>query len=169
MSLNHPDLLVKLLHSDSKKPSRAHSYGDAGLDLYSYENEIIPPLERKSIKLGIAIALPANTYGRIAPRSGLAKNFGIDVFAGVIDESYRSELEVILFNSSKNSFDIKKGDKIAQLIIEKIYYSEVKIVEKLSETERGEKGFGSSDEIKDNGAVISNSIINNSFFSAGNQ
>ena len=82
--------------------------------------------------------------GRVAPRSGLAAKHSIDVGAGVIDADYRGPLKVILFNFSENDFAIKEGDRIAQLIIERIYNPEVVVVEKLPESVRGVGGFGST-------------------------
>lgn len=88
--------------------------------------------------------MPEGTYGRVAPRSGLAwKNF-IDVGAGVIDQDYRGNVGVILFNHSDVDFDVKKGDRIAQLICERIAHPNVVEVKSLSETARGEGGFGST-------------------------
>ena len=85
-------------------------------------------------------------YGRVAPRSGLAYKYGIDVLAGVIDVSYRGEIKVILNNCTHcDGFIVKKGDKIAQLILEKCSTPQVRIVAELSDTDRGEGGFGSTD------------------------
>lgn len=96
------------------------------------------------VKTDIQIEVPFGTYGRVAPRSGLAwKNF-IDVGAGVIDQDYRGNVGVILFNHSDVDFDVKKGDRIAQLICESIVYPNVVQSESLTETTRGEGGFGST-------------------------
>lgn len=92
----------------------------------------------------IQIAVPSGCYGRVAPRSGLAhKNF-IDVGAGVIDRDYRGNVGVILFNFGKDVFRVKKGDRIAQLICEKISYPRLEECTTLTETVRGEGGFGST-------------------------
>ncbi len=92
----------------------------------------------------IQIELPTGCYGRVAPRSGLAaKNF-IDVGAGVIDEDYRGNVGVVMFNHADQEFEVKKGDRIAQLICEQIFYPEIEQVEELSTTERGAGGFGST-------------------------
>ena len=91
--------------------------------------------------------LPHNTYGRVAPRSGLTWNKFLDVGAGVVDEDYRGEILVILFNFSKENVVIKNGDKIAQLIVERIMPTEPVVFEpdqELSETKRGGSGFGST-------------------------
>jgi dUTP pyrophosphatase len=84
------------------------------------------------------------TDGRIAPRSGLAAKHSIDTGAGVIDADYRGQVKVILFNFSETDFAIKQGDRIAQLILERIYTPDVAVVEKLAETVRGGGGFGST-------------------------
>ena len=97
------------------------------------------------MKTDIRIKLPTGTYGRIAPRSGLAIKFQIDIGAGVIDEDYRGNVGVILINHSDDDFPVKKGDRIAQLICEKIIYPEIKVVEQVDSTKRGNKGFGSTD------------------------
>lgn len=135
---------IKLLSKDSKVPFRANKT-DAGADLCSSEDLQIGPLERKAVPTGISIEVPEGYYGRIAPRSGLAYKNGIDVLAGVVDSSYRGEVKVILFNTDKNNyFEIKKGDRIAQLIIEDHFNFEFEIVEELSYTDRGSGGFGST-------------------------
>tara|TARA_Y100001970_G_C14101997_1_gene785981 strand:- start:608 stop:1030 length:423 start_codon:yes stop_codon:yes gene_type:complete len=137
-------LQVKLNHIDARMPTRG-SDQSAGYDLYSVESVTIPPRTHKLIKTGISIALPEETYGRIAPRSGLAYKYGIDVFAGVIDRDYRGEIGVILFNSSDVPFQVNVSDRIAQLIVERIAL--IPIIQAgntLDMTERGEGGFGST-------------------------
>ncbi|NXU15817.1 DUT protein, partial [Pardalotus punctatus] len=116
----------------------------AGYDLYSAYDCVIPPMEKAVVKTDIQIALPSGCYGRVAPRSGLAAKHFIDVGAGVIDEDYRGNVGVVLFNFGKETFEVKKGDRIAQLICERIYYPELEEVEALDDTERGEGGFGST-------------------------
>ena len=135
---------IKLLDKNAKIPFRANKT-DAGADLFSIENVKILPLERKAISTGIYVEIPEGYYGRIAPRSGLAYKNGIDVLAGVIDSSYRGEIKVILFNTDKDKFfEIKIGDRIAQLIIEDHFNFKFEIADELSYTERGEGGFGST-------------------------
>ena len=138
-------LYIKLINNNNNILTRG-SCNSAGLDLSSNENGIIEPLSRVMISTGLIIKIPDNYYARIAPRSGLALNYGIDVLAGVIDSDYRGEIKVILYNTDKNNnFYYKKGDKIAQLIIEKYYDFEIKVVENLDDTQRGINGFGSTD------------------------
>lgn len=134
---------VKLLTENSKLPSR-NTPTDAGLDLYSSETLLIRGREWKAVSAGISISVPNGYYARIAPRSGLAYKYGIDVFAGVVDSGYRGEIKAILYNAGEKDYLINIGDKIAQLIIEKCYNWEPELVENLNDSERGENGFGSS-------------------------
>ncbi|MDD4049481.1 MAG: dUTP diphosphatase [Candidatus ainarchaeum sp.] len=139
---------VKKLTETAKLPERAHD-DDAGFDLFSDEDVVIPAMERKVIKTGISVSINFEStdyscYLRIAPRSGLSVKKGIDVFAGVVDLGYRGEIMICLFNSSKEDFEIKKGDKIAQMIPTLILKTNIQEVNSLEDTSRGEKGFGSS-------------------------
>lgn len=116
----------------------------AGFDLKSAYEYIVPARGKELVKTDLQIELPHGCYGRVAPRSGLAvKNF-IDVGAGVIDEDYRGNVGVVLFNHSDQDFVVKKGDRIAQLICEVIYYPELLEVDSLTETKRANDGFGST-------------------------
>ena len=98
------------------------------------------------IKTDLAIKVPSGTYGRIAPRSGLALKHGIDVGAGVIDQDYRGNVKIILFNHGDSDYAIEQGERIAQLILEKIEIVELQEVQDFISTERGERGFGSTDK-----------------------
>lgn len=120
----------------------------AGYDLHAAYDSIIKSRSRGLIKTDISIQIPNKYYGRIAPRSGLTLKYGIDVGAGVIDSDYRGNIGVILFNHSDNDFIIKKGDKIAQLILERIWNPILIEVDELEDTKRGEDGFGSTDQNK---------------------
>ncbi|KAK7496912.1 hypothetical protein BaRGS_00011892 [Batillaria attramentaria] len=116
----------------------------AGYDLYSAYEYTLPAHGKIVAKTDIQIALPDGCYGRVAPRSGLAaKNF-IDVGAGVIDQDYRGNVGVVMFNFSDTDFHIKQGDRIAQLICERIYLPSLEECQTLDATERGEGGFGST-------------------------
>jgi dUTP pyrophosphatase len=131
--------------SACKEPLTRANPTDAGMDLAASEDKSIPPLSRAIISTGISIEIPAGYYGRIAPRSGLALKYGIDVLAGVVDSSYRGEIKVILYNTDKEEiFSVRQGDKIAQMIIEKHYNFDLLETEDLSSTERGSGGFGST-------------------------
>lgn len=116
----------------------------AGLDLFSIENRTVNPNERVIIKTGLSAAIPPDHYGRIAPRSGLAVKYGLDVLAGVVDSDYRGEILICLINLGSDKVNINIGDKIAQLIIEKCSFLEPTFVENLDNTERGEGKFGST-------------------------
>ncbi|KFV19515.1 hypothetical protein N340_03963, partial [Tauraco erythrolophus] len=131
------------LSENASAPSKGSARA-AGYDLYSAYDCVIPPMEKAVVKTDIQIALPSGCYGRVAPRSGLAAKHFIDVGAGVIDEDYRGNVGVVLFNFGKESFQVKKGDRIAQLICERICYPELEEVQALDDTERGEGGFGST-------------------------
>jgi dUTP pyrophosphatase len=139
-----PDLQVKLLTKTAKLPTRSHDT-DAGLDLYADELVMVAKRGQATISTGIAIGLPPNTMGKIFSRSGLASKQGIIAEAGVIDESYSGNVMVCLFNLTDKDYYAEPGTKIAQLIIIPVYYSSVKQVEKLTETDRGAAGFGSTD------------------------
>jgi dUTP pyrophosphatase len=136
-------LLVKKLWPLAVAPERQSEYA-AGYDLSSGHDITIPKRSHALVPTGISLAIPSGCYGRIAPRSGLALKFGIDVGAGVIDWDYRGEIKVLLFNHSDEDFHVNVNDRIAQLILEKIETPQVIIVEELPETLRGDKGFGST-------------------------
>lgn len=133
-----------ILSENAHAPQRATS-GAAGYDLRSAQNYILRKNNKILVKTDICVKLPTGCYGRIAGRSGLALNNSILVGAGVIDNDYTGNLAVILFNLSDSDFYIKKGDKIAQLICEKIFTPEVTELKHVEATERGDRGFGSTD------------------------
>lgn len=139
-----PKLRFVRLSSNAIIPSRG-SKESAGLDLYAAHSCIIPAKDKFLISTDLQIALPKGSYGRIAPRSGLAvKNF-IDIGAGVIDADYRGPVMVLLFNFGNVDYQVKRGDKIAQLICEQILTPDlIECVSLEDSTERGEKGFGST-------------------------
>ena len=136
-------LKVKRLSENALLPKRA-SQGSAGYDLFSTKDTCIHGGEKKVINTDIVVEIPEGYYGRIAPRSGLASKKFIDVGAGVIDSDYRGNVGVLLFNLGKDDFEIKKCDRIAQLIIEKIITPEVEEVFDIEDTNRGSGGFGST-------------------------
>lgn len=136
-------LLVQRLSASAKLPTRGSAQA-AGYDLSSSADMVIPSKARAIVPTDLRIAVPAGTYGRVAPRSGLAVKHFIDVGAGVIDADYRGPVGVVLFNFGENDFEIKTGDRIAQLVLEKIETPEVVDVAELSETQRGAGGFGST-------------------------
>lgn len=115
-----------------------------GYDLASAVDIVVPAKGKAIVKTDLAIAIPENTYARIAPRSGLAVKHFIDVGAGVVDYDYRGNVGVVLFNHSDTDFPIRQSDRIAQLILEQIAMVPVEEVSELPSTERGEGGFGST-------------------------
>ncbi|XP_042347962.1 deoxyuridine 5'-triphosphate nucleotidohydrolase, mitochondrial isoform X1 [Plectropomus leopardus] len=124
-------------------PTRGSSKA-AGYDLYSAYDYTIDSMDKAVVKTDIQIAVPHGCYGRVAPRSGLAAKHFIDVGAGVVDEDYRGNVGVVLFNFGKDTFYVKKGDRVAQLVCERICYPELEEQKTLDETERGDGGFGST-------------------------
>lgn len=138
-------LAFKYLSEHATTPKRGTEEA-AGYDLFSAYDYVINPGERALCFTDLAMIIPKNCYGRIAPRSGFAVKYGIDVGAGVIDSDYRGNVGVLLFNFGKEKFEIKRGDRIAQMIFEKISFPLLIKEEekKLQGSERGEKGFGST-------------------------
>lgn len=136
-------LLVKKLRPDAELPTRG-SEGAAGYDLYAIESGTIPPNKRAIVGTGLAMTVPEGCYGRIAPRSGLAVKHSIGVLAGVADRDYTAEYKVVMFNHGESEYVYKKGDRIAQLVIERISTPTVVEVVDLYKSARGEGGFGST-------------------------
>lgn len=136
-------LRFQKLHSDAVLPSRG-SKEACGLDIYSVEELTIKSGQRKGVRTGIAVAIPQGFYGRVAPRSGLALKMGIDVLAGVIDADYRGEIICLIINLGEQDFRVNVGDRIAQLLIEKVAILTPEWDEQLSITQRDSGGFGST-------------------------
>ena len=124
-------------------PSYAHS-GDAGADLKASKDCTVPARGKCLVPTGLSIALPDGHVGLIWPRSGLAVKHSIDCGAGVIDAKYRGELKVLLFNHSDDDFSIEAGERIAQLLIQKVESVNFTPVDNLEETARNKAGFGST-------------------------
>jgi dUTP pyrophosphatase len=165
--IDYPPILVEKIFPDAKLPERAHPT-DSGLDVFVYQiekrffenfvDDQIEPLEtpvsttvirhqeRLLVNTGIKVTVGFGYEIQVRPRSGLALKFGLTVLntPGTIDESYRGMVGIILVNLSGIDQIIKKGDKIAQLVVCPVCLSEVKLVEKLPDTKRGENGFGST-------------------------
>ena len=140
------EIKIKLLDKTLPMPYYAHET-DAGMDLYSSIDCLIKPYERKLVPTGIKISIPEGYAGFIQPRSGLAikKGIGIINSPGLIDPGYRGEICIILINFDKaNDFIINKGDKICQLVIQKVEKALLVETDNLDDTERGENGFGST-------------------------
>jgi len=136
-------LKVKLLSENAVLPKRG-SVEAAGYDLSSAVEIVVPARGRALVATDIAVMVPHGTYGRVAPRSGLAVKHGIATGAGVIDSDYRGNVGVVLFNHSDDDFKVSPGDRIAQLILEQIVTPEIEPVEVLTDTERGNSGYGST-------------------------
>ena len=139
------ELPVKLLTETAKLPDKANFF-DAGLDLYCDEKEVVTlaPGERRKFSIGIAMAIPKGFVGLIWPRSGRADKEGLDTMAGVVDATYRGEVKVLLINHSDEHQVYSPGDKIAQMLIQRIDDFTPVVYNDLDETSRGENGFGSS-------------------------
>jgi dUTP pyrophosphatase len=139
------ELAVKLLHPQARLPLRAHP-GDGGADLFSVEEIVIPAGERRAVGTGIALAIPAGYAGFVQPRSGLAFKHGIMVVnsPGLIDAGYRGEVRVSLYNSGHEPFVVAVGERIAQLVVQRVEEPQFVAVDDLSDTARGAGGFGSS-------------------------
>ncbi len=116
----------------------------AGYDLYSAHDVVIPARGKAVVPTDLQISMPPGTYGRVAPRSGLAAKHHIDVGAGVVDEDYTGNVGVVLFNHAGTEFVVRRGDRVAQLVCEKIEHPQLEECKTLEETERGQKGFGST-------------------------
>jgi len=137
-------LRAKRLQQDATI-SRKDSRMAAGHDIYALKDGTIPAQRQMLVETGIAIGRPRGTYGRLAARSGRASRHGIAVGGGVIDADYAGEVKVILRNHGNPSYEFKAGDRIAQLIVEKIQTHNAMEIDNQEDTERGTRGFGSSD------------------------
>jgi len=136
-------LKVKRVSEDAKIPCYAHE-GDAALDLFSREKIIFKVGEKHSVPTGIAMEIPVGHAGLIWEKSGLAMNHGLKTLGGVVDATYRGEVMVGMINLSQEEYILEKGHKVAQMIIQKVENVVVDEVENLTDTSRGEHGFGST-------------------------
>ena len=139
-------LKIEKLDKTSKSPGYAR-IGDAGLDLYSAVDCILRPYERRKVPTGIKVAIPEGYAGFVQPKSGLAIKSGLSLVntPGLIDSGYRGEVCAILINlDPEEDFIIKRGDKICQLVIQRVENVEIEFTDKLDDTSRGEGGFGST-------------------------
>ncbi|OGD67288.1 deoxyuridine 5'-triphosphate nucleotidohydrolase [Candidatus Campbellbacteria bacterium RIFOXYC2_FULL_35_25] len=134
---------IQKISEDAVVPNYAKA-GDAGFDIYSSVDEAITPGEMKRISAGIKMEIPDGYVGLVWDKSGVAFNNGVKTMAGVIDSGYRGEILIVLKNLSEKTFEIKKGQKIAQMLIQKIESPEIEVADSLGETERGDGGFGST-------------------------
>ena len=153
-------LRVKLLSPKGKLPVKGTSLA-AGYDLSSAQQTTIPVNGRALVQTDISISVPKDTYGRIAPRSGLVVKHGITTGAGVIDADYTGPIGILLFNHGNQEFNIHEGDRIAQLILEQVADKPIIEVQELTQTTRGDKGFGSTGSQQIN--IISSRKGNNKY------
>lgn len=139
------ELPVQLLDPDAAVPAYAHA-GDAGLDLSANEDCVLGPGERAAVGTGLAVAVPDGWVGLVHPRSGLALRDGLTVAnaPGTIDSGYRGELKVLLVNLGDREVTIRRGDRVAQLLVQRVGHATVVVTPSLQETERGAGGFGST-------------------------
>jgi dUTP pyrophosphatase len=140
------ELIVKRLHDGATLPTRAYEH-DAGLDLAACERIELGPGERGLVGTGLTVAIPEGHAGFVQPRSGLAARHGITVLntPGLVDAGYRGELKVVLLNTDRSeSFVVEPGMRIAQLVVVPVATPALIEMDELPDSERGEKGFGSS-------------------------
>jgi len=139
------EIKIKRLNPEAVMPHYVHK-GDAGMDVYSTEDVSLAQGEIKLVSTGLSFEIPEQYEIQVRPKSGLALNHGITLTnsPGTLDSCYRGELGVIMQNEGKADYQIKKGEKIAQIVVARYEQAEIKEVEELSETSRGEGGFGST-------------------------
>lgn len=131
------------LDPGSRMPERAHDQ-DAGLDLYSREEQIILPGESAVFDTGVHVELPEGTFGKLESKSGLNVKYSVVSCGGVIDCGYTGSIAVKLYNLGDKPYMVRKGQKIVQMIIQPYLAPDLEVVDRLEDTDRGEKGFGSS-------------------------
>ena len=135
-------LKIKKLNPNAIIPKYSHE-GDAGMDVFSIEDSTLLPGEKKLISTGISASFPKGYVALVWDKSGIA-NKGLTTLAGVIDSSYRGEFKILLYNLGKEKYEIKQGQKIAQILIQPVSNCLIEEVKDLEETSRGENGFGST-------------------------
>lgn len=136
-------LEIKKLSDTATVPVFAHA-DDAGMDLFADETVTLEPGERHAFSTGLAMAIPEGFVGLIWDKSGIAAKRGVRTIAGVIDAGYRGEVKVALVNLGTEPQTFAQGEKVAQMLIQKIEHPQVTVVNELSDTERGQGGFGST-------------------------
>lgn len=141
-----PTVNFKKDHPEAITPTKSNDT-DTGYDLYSVEEGVIEPGETKMFETGIIMDFPENIGCQIRPRSGMAKKYNVSSrnAPGTVDQEYRNSIKVLLHNAGKNNYEVKKGDRIAQLVFEKVLPIKIKEIDEINlETNRGKKGFGDS-------------------------
>ena len=134
---------MKKLDERAKVPQYAHDT-DAGMDFFALENTTVPAGRSATVPTGIAVEIPTGYVGLVWDKSGLASKEGITTMAGVIDSGYRGAMSLIVFNTTGEDFTFKAGEKVAQMLVQKVEHVGIVSVDTLSDTERGNKGFGST-------------------------
>jgi dUTP pyrophosphatase len=137
------ELKIKKIDPGAKLPQRAHPH-DAGIDIFSLDRTVVSPGKRVAIRTGISIEIPEGYAGLVWDKSGIAIKEGLTTIGGVIDATYRGELLIGMVNIGTTEYVFEKGHKVAQLLIQKIELVDIREVDDLSDTVRGEKGFGST-------------------------
>ncbi|MEI6731354.1 MAG: dUTP diphosphatase [archaeon] len=138
-------LRIRRAHAKAMMPVYAHP-GDAGMDLFSVENKILKPGERAIVNTGLHVEVPEGFELQLRPRSGLAIKKGITLVntPGTVDSGYRGEIGLIMINHSKEDFEIKEGDRIAQAVLTRFESAELEEASELSDSSRGTGGYGST-------------------------
>ncbi len=136
---------IKRIHPDAKLPKYEHA-GDSGADLYSVIEYTLKPLERFAVPTGLTVEIPLGHEIQVRPKSGLALSHGITLLntPGTVDAGYRGEIKVILINLGQENYLVKKGQKIAQLVVTPVLHAEFQETDSLSDSSRGDGGFGST-------------------------
>ena len=140
-------LQIKQLSESATLPTRAYEH-DAGLDLYASEDTLVTYTHASVIPTGIAVNIPAGYEGQVRPRSGKSSKTNLRVVLGTIDAGYTAEIGVIADALDRSNYLVQRGEKIAQLVIQKVELPQLEIVDQFNtQSERGSNGFGSSDEV----------------------
>lgn len=136
-------LKIKKLHPDAKLPTYAHAT-DAGMDLYAVADTVILARQRVRVSTGIAMAIPDGYVGLVWDKSGISYKSGLKVIGGVADAGYRGEIFIGIMNTTDEDYIFQKGDKVAQMLIQKVEHPELVEVDELDDTLRGTGAFGST-------------------------
>jgi dUTP pyrophosphatase len=140
------EVSIRIRLKDGANPPSYKTSNASGMDIEALEDGVVPPKERRLVRTGLFFEIPDGYEAQIRPRSGLALKHGIGMLnaPGTIDSDYRGEVQVLLYNSSDESFYYSKGDRIAQMVFAKTARAKLVVSQSLSESERGEGGFGST-------------------------
>ncbi len=136
-------LKIKKLHKDAKMPTHGHP-GDAGMDFYAIEDVLFPAGKQERVHTGVAVEIPEGHVGMVWDKSSISFNLGLKIMGGVIDSGYRGEIIMNMLNTSNKDILLSKGQKVAQMLIQKFEHCDIVEVEELSQTVRGEGREGST-------------------------